>query len=143
MDFDGLGLCFHFGRWCCLQVYSLDDSFIMESVVLRSGPVGVVLLIFKIWLEITSHTLRQALGSSVHCSHLLGPCVFPSQGRVSFQSPFETNSLTAARETDMRSSVIRPFPLKTLLRLGGLTHTYSPELRHEDHSNLNAASWTV
>ena len=39
MDFDGLGLCFSFGRWCCLQVefYSQNGTSIMELVVLRSG----------------------------------------------------------------------------------------------------------
>lgn len=39
MDFDGLGLCFCFDRWCCLcaQCYSLNGTSFMESVVLRSG----------------------------------------------------------------------------------------------------------
>ena len=39
MDFDGLGLCFSFGRWCCLhaEFYSLNGTSIIESVVLRSG----------------------------------------------------------------------------------------------------------
>jgi hypothetical protein len=39
MDFDGLGLCFHFG-WCnclCAEFYGLNSTPIMEWVVLRSG----------------------------------------------------------------------------------------------------------
>ena len=38
MDFDELGLCFSFGRWCCLhaEFYSLNGTSTMESVVLRS-----------------------------------------------------------------------------------------------------------
>ena len=37
-DLDGLYLCFHFDRWHCLPVelYRLNGSSIMESVVLRS-----------------------------------------------------------------------------------------------------------
>ena len=39
MDFDGLGLCSHFGRWCCLRAefYSLKGTSIIERGVLRSG----------------------------------------------------------------------------------------------------------
>lgn len=39
MDFDRLGLCFHFGRWCCLcaEFYGLEWYCIMASVVLRFG----------------------------------------------------------------------------------------------------------
>lgn len=39
MDFDGLSLCFHFGRWyhLCAEFNGLNGSSIMESVVPRSG----------------------------------------------------------------------------------------------------------
>lgn len=39
MDFDGLGLCFHFWQVFCLRAefYNLNGNPIMESVVLRSG----------------------------------------------------------------------------------------------------------
>jgi hypothetical protein len=39
MDFDGLGLCSHFGRWCCLsaEFYGFNGTSVVESVVLRSG----------------------------------------------------------------------------------------------------------
>jgi hypothetical protein len=40
MDFDGL--CFDFGRWCHPHAgfYSMNGTFITESVVLRSwGPI--------------------------------------------------------------------------------------------------------
>ena len=38
MDFDGLGLCFSFDRWCCLsaEFYSLTSASIMESAMIRS-----------------------------------------------------------------------------------------------------------
>lgn len=41
MHLDGLGLCFSFGRQCCLcaELYSLKVASIMESAVLRSGAV--------------------------------------------------------------------------------------------------------
>ena len=39
MDCDEFGLCFHCGRWCSLhaEIYSLNVTSIMESVMLRSG----------------------------------------------------------------------------------------------------------
>lgn len=39
MEFDGLGPGSSFGRWRCLhtEFYSMNGTFIMESVVLRSG----------------------------------------------------------------------------------------------------------
>lgn len=39
MGLGGLGLCFYFGRWCCLcaEFYSLNEISMMASVVLRSG----------------------------------------------------------------------------------------------------------
>lgn len=39
MDFDGSGLCFHFGRWyhLCAEFNGLNGTSIMESVVPRSG----------------------------------------------------------------------------------------------------------
>ena len=47
MDFDGLGLCFSFGRWCylCAEFCSLNGTSIVESVVLRPG----VLLHLSVW----------------------------------------------------------------------------------------------
>ena len=38
MDFEGFGLCFYFGRWCCpcAGFQGLNGASIMESVVLRS-----------------------------------------------------------------------------------------------------------
>lgn len=38
VDFDGLGLCFHFSKECCLhaEFYGLNVTSIMELVVLRS-----------------------------------------------------------------------------------------------------------
>lgn len=48
MGSDGLGLCPHFGRCCCLHpgCQGLNDTCIMVSVVLRSGAhysLGVLL----------------------------------------------------------------------------------------------------
>lgn len=40
MDFDGLGLYFCFGTWCCClyaEFYGLNITSIMESVVLKFG----------------------------------------------------------------------------------------------------------
>lgn len=41
MDFDGLGICFHFGRWChlylCAEFNGLNGTSIMETIVTRSG----------------------------------------------------------------------------------------------------------
>lgn len=40
VNFEGLGLCFGFSRWCCLhaefEFYSPSGTSTMESVVLRS-----------------------------------------------------------------------------------------------------------
>lgn len=41
LDFDGSGLCFHFGRWCYVCAVFYGTS-IMKSVVLRSGRVAKV-----------------------------------------------------------------------------------------------------
>jgi hypothetical protein len=63
MDFDGLGIYFHFGKWYCLRAefYDPNGISIMESVVLRSGwgllhltllfPLGVKVI------EVTCHIL--------------------------------------------------------------------------------------
>jgi hypothetical protein len=39
MDFEGLGLCFHLGMWCCprAEFYRLSSISIKELVLLRSG----------------------------------------------------------------------------------------------------------
>ena len=54
MDFDGLGLCFSFDRWCCLQVefYSQNGTSIMELVVLG-----------KVWALLQESSLVLSLGS--------------------------------------------------------------------------------
>jgi hypothetical protein len=38
MDFDGLGLCFYFGRWCCVKAefYGLSGTSTVVSIVTRS-----------------------------------------------------------------------------------------------------------
>jgi hypothetical protein len=60
MDFDGLGLCFHFGRWCCqsAEFYSLNGTSIMESLVLRSGALltqpSFLYCLPWVWLEMHS-----------------------------------------------------------------------------------------
>lgn len=47
MVFNGVGLCCSFGWWCCLCAgfYSLNGTSVMESVVLRYGPVTVPLVL--------------------------------------------------------------------------------------------------
>lgn len=41
MDFDGLGICFHFDRWChlylCAEFNGLNGTSVMETVVPKSG----------------------------------------------------------------------------------------------------------
>ena len=48
MDFDGLSLCFCFGRWCSLHVefYDSNGTSVMVSVVLRSKDLATKVLGF-------------------------------------------------------------------------------------------------
>lgn len=65
VDFDGLGLCFHFGWWCCLcadlvvsELYDLKGTSIIESGVLRSGA----LLQGDLWTETLFFLNQSAAG---------------------------------------------------------------------------------
>ena len=62
MDFDGPGLCFHFGRWCCLYAdfYELNGASTLEPIMLRSGGLRFRDLLHLHW----SWWMRQIIGST-------------------------------------------------------------------------------
>ena len=67
VDLDGLCLCFHFGRWCCLhaEFHSPNGASIVESVLLRSGK----LLQYVIILPCVALSLLPFLFFPNGCTH--------------------------------------------------------------------------
>lgn len=63
MNFDGSGLRFSFGRWCCTQVefYTLNGTSIMKSVVVRNGGLRLGILLQNYHVSSGDSPLTSAL----------------------------------------------------------------------------------
>ena len=101
MDFDELGLCFHFSRQCCLlaEFYSLNGTSIMESAVLRSGAYYGINWVLPLSQESFPAQVQ------THSDHVLGMSVTTIK-----TSQLVTFFLTHSKRSDILVSVLKYSP---------------------------------